>query len=108
MALITGPIDRIAPFAYVRRTPRTVRIKLIASVPTGMQPASALVFCVRVRLNFPVSGRVLVDASTGRAPDLAPPGSADASERSETYSLNLRGSCTKLRPRYLQAWDRRR
>jgi hypothetical protein len=108
LAVITRSGDRIAPFAYVRRTPRTVRIKLIVRSPVGAGSASARLQCVRVRLDFPTTGRLLVDASTGRAPDLAPPGSPDASERSETFSVNLRGSCTKLRPRYLRDWGRRR
>jgi hypothetical protein len=108
LAVITGSGDRVAPFAYVRRTPRTVRIKLIVRVPTGHRPASAKLFCVRVRLRFSATRRVRVDASTGRAPDRARPVSADASDRPETYALDLRGSCMKVRPRYLPSWDQRR
>lgn len=110
IAIVTGRGDRIAPHAYVRRTPSTVRIKLVKTVPTGdeMIPADALLWCVEVRLPFAATRLVRVDGATGRAPDRAAPGTRDAAAREDTRSVDLvNGPCKRLKTRRLPSWTRR-
>lgn len=107
IAVSTGAQRDVAHFAYVRRTPHTVRIKLIEHRPTGLTTGQAILFCVEVHLRFSAAHRERVDASTGRAPDRARPGSPEARQRDDTRSVDLtHGPCERLRPRYLRPWTR--
>jgi hypothetical protein len=104
IALLTGADDHIVR-AEIRRGNRTVHVGLfdrVARHPGSATPAIGYLFCVEVRLHFRVGHRKVVDAITGRAPDLARPNSRDGRERDDTYPVNLaKGPCKRLRARYL-------
>ncbi len=97
IAVITEGSDRIKR-AAVKETGNRIRITLVRMSSDLPDTLDGTVSCVEVRLKSPAGSRRRIDGSTGRAPDRAKPGSADARNRADTESVDLKkGYCQPLR-----------
>ncbi len=103
IAVVTGGTDRIKR-AAVKETGNRIRITLVrtSSAPLNTaDTAEVTLSCVEVRLKSPAGSRRRIDGSTGRAPDRAKPGSADARDRADTELVDLeQGYCQPLRTNF--------
>jgi hypothetical protein len=105
IAMMTGADEQVLRRVKVREGKHTVRIRLFVRVTHEdgySTPAIGYLRCVQVRLRHAVGDRKVVDAITGRSPDRARPGTRDAAQRDDTWSVDLHaGPCQRLRPHYL-------